>query len=130
MTFQDSTEHYREQVSLIASKPNVVWREIVVFAFPERFAHVKKLLDANPEGYNVVYYDVPPDSCAPRITFSVIDREEVIIAGYQIYLAVRHPDIVEYFERYYENLWAHGTALKIGNRVNHSELEKLVAHYL
>jgi len=123
-------EYYRQQIKSIASKPDVVWREIVIFISPERFVYVKDLLESNPEGYNVAYYDVSQTSGVPRVTFSVIDKKEVIIAGYGVYLAVRHPDIVEYFQRYYESLWSNAKNLKVGSSINRKELERLISLYL
>ena len=115
---------YYDTVTEVASKPKVVWREIAIFIKRSRFERIKPLLTANIPGYNVKYYDAVSEM-PPRLTFAIIDNEEVFLASYDLRLVIRHADIVAYFVRYYENLWARGKVLKIGNKTNRDEIDKL-----
>lgn len=108
---------YREIVSEVASREDVIWREIVIFVSEHRFNRVKKHLDEGLPGYNAVVYDNPPVTTPQRIAFAIVDREEVFLAGQEHRIVIRHPDIVQYFLQYYTRLWERGKPLKKGSRI-------------
>jgi hypothetical protein len=112
-------------VADIASKPNTVWREILIFTNKQRFERVKQRLNTGLAGYNVVYYDKVPSESPPRLTFVIVDNEEVFFYGEKMRLAVRHPDIVKYFSQYYEDIWKQGKPLKVTGKIEQDLLEQL-----
>lgn len=118
-------ERYYDTMSEIASKPNVVWREIIMFVQRSRFERVKPFLQADLLGYSVKFYDAVSIEMPPRITFSIVDGEEIFLASQNLRLRIRHPNIVQYFAQHYENLWQKSKSLKIGNKVNQGEIDRL-----
>ena len=92
-----------------------------------RFERVKRLIDKKITGYNVAYYSARSIGESPRITFAVLDDEEVFLARPDHKLAIRHPDLAAFFSKYYEDIWDRGTKLKNVNQVNGEELKRLEA---
>lgn len=122
---REAFDNIRQTVCDIASKPDVVWREVVMFTRKSRFENIKTLLFDNVPGYAVAYYDVPPKEAPPRITFAIIDKEEVLFAGDDLHMAVRHPDVVEFFSQYYEDIWKAGKPLKLHGQVDRDAVNRL-----
>lgn len=120
-------EQYRKMVLEIAKKPNVIWREIVIFTSRPKFERFKQRLSQDIPGYNLVYYERLPQNSPRKITFVIVDNEEIFLLGDKISLAIKHPDIIKYFSEYYERLWSQGKVLKANNRTNQEELKHLEA---
>ena len=116
---------YYDTMSKIASKPNVVWREIIMFVQRSRFERVKPFLQADLLGYSVKFYDAISTEMPPRMTFTIVDGEEVFLSSQNLRLTIRHLNIVDYFAQHYENLWQKSKSLKIGNKVNQGEINRL-----
>jgi hypothetical protein len=129
-SFEDieAYKKYRDKISEIARSPNRVWSEIVIFQSNEHYQQEKKLiLDRDSVAYNLAYFDVPVDTPPPRFGFAIVDDQEVLVSNSPegIWLAIRHPDIVRYFEFYFESLWSDATKLKQSDEINLSEIKKL-----
>jgi hypothetical protein len=120
-------DSYYQVIAEVASKPDVIWREVVMFIQKSRFDRIKPLLLAGIPGYSAAYYDAVSKEAPPRMTFAIVDGEEVFLASYGLRVAVRHPDIVEYFSQYYEDIWKNGNTLKIGSQVDMEAVRRLEA---
>ena len=117
---------YRDVVAEVASRADVIWREIVIFVNKSRFEQIKRHLTDETPGYNVVFYDNPPSDTPLRISFAIVDNDEVFLAGQEHRLVIRHPDVVKYFSQYYAKLWEHGKPLKIGKSVKVNQFEAIL----
>lgn len=120
-------QRYQRLVNEVSRKPNVIWREIVVFAHASRYQRIRQRIEANILGYNVAHYPRLSEKSPPRITFAIVDREEVFLSNFPTGISVRHPDIVKLFVQYYEQLWNRAEKLKVGNQVNMKALEAIEA---
>lgn len=118
-------EPYYDAMSEVASKPDVVWREVIMFVQRSRFEKIKQFLKADLLGYSVKFYHSISTEMPPRMTFGIVDGEEVFLASQNLRLAIRHREIVQYFAQHYENLWQKSKSLKIGNKVNQEEINRL-----
>ena len=117
---------YRDVVTEVASKKDVIWREIVIFVNMLRFEQIKQHLVDGLPGYNVVFYDNPPPDTPLRSSFAIIDGYEVFLAGQELRLVIRHPDVVKHFSQYYAKLWERGKPLKIGRNVKTDQFESIL----
>ena len=124
---RDVYSDYRDVVARAARRPNVVWREILIFLDESHFEQVRPLLLHDLPNYHVVFYNPPPKNTPPRISFAIVDDEEIFFAGQTPRMVVRHPDIVEYFSRYYQRIWEPGNQLKIGDDVDIKCLESIAS---
>lgn len=118
---------YQDSVDEIATRADVIWREISIFAHQDRFMRIKQRIKADLYGYSVVYYETPSKDAPPRLSFAILDNEEVFLAGQDLRLAVRHPEIVRYFAQYYEIAWRKGKPLKTGRLVDQTHIQDLEA---
>ncbi len=121
----EALESYRKIVMETARKPDVIWREIVIFTSKKKFERFRTRLIEDVPSYNLVYYDELPKNSPRKLHFMIIDNEEVFLLGRNISLIVKHPDIVTYFSEYYKRLWSEGKILKINGNLNCDELQKL-----
>lgn len=128
-TGKESEVHQRfhEVVNEVSLKPNVLWRDIVVFVHVSRFRRIQQRIEANIRGYNVAHYPRLGEKSPPRLAFAVVDREEVFLSSYTSRISVRHPEIVQFFVQYFELLWNRAEKLKVGNQVNVKALEAIEA---
>jgi hypothetical protein len=120
-------DSYSQVIAEVASRPDVVWREVVMFIQKSPFERVKPLLLAHIPGYSVAYYSAVSNEAPPRMTFAIIDAEEVFLASYGLRLAIRHPDVVEYFLQHYEDIWKNGQILKLGGSTDLEAVRRLEA---
>lgn len=111
---QKAFEKYLETIHDVCSKRRELsYRELM--SFPRHLNRARSMLSKNYFGYRLRYYELTDEKEMPSIIqFMVVDSEEVIIAFYrsrwlpaerEIRLAVRHPDVVELFQDYYDTLW-------------------------
>jgi hypothetical protein len=113
-------EEYRKTERSIQSKKNVRWREVL--AFPHYIDKAEMKLKNGLANYHPRYYEFDPrDPPFQLIQFMILDAEEVVFSSYgnpedtQTWLAVRHPEIVRLFQKYYEAIWSKAKPLREGN---------------
>ena len=119
---------YQDSVDTVLKKGSTVWREVTIFRSPKHFERDKmRVLDPANISYNLAYYDLAHIDNPPRIGFSIIDRDEVILlyAPESSVLSIRHPDIVQVFQDYFDDLWSNAEKLKQGDQVNDSRLKNI-----
>jgi len=120
---QELNRLYEKRLTQVARR--VPYREVFIFNKPERIEKLQKRLEQNLEGYACAYY---ARSAVPLLQFMLIDGEEVIFLSDQfpVYVAVRHPDIVRLFVKYYEAIWQQAIPLKVGTQTYNENLEKIL----
>ncbi|HKQ06786.1 MAG TPA: hypothetical protein VJ464_16750 [Blastocatellia bacterium] len=130
-------EEYIRDIAEISSKKNFRYREVMTFPNIERLRRAEAMITNNKaKGYQLKYYEIPPQGMPPLMEFLLIDSEEVIFAFYkwpysptsiQFHLAVKHPDIVKLLEDYYTAVWENPNAkkLKVDDQVNGAALEEI-----
>jgi hypothetical protein len=97
----------------------VRYREIIMLHGSEgRIKKVKRLIRTAGKYYQLAGYADLPEGSPPLWQFVIVDDEEVIFKD----LAVRQPEIVDYFRRYYDSQWAAAIPIKIGNAEPNLEL--------
>jgi hypothetical protein len=125
--------HKSYESSIAKACQNVSYREIFVLSDERRKEKLKRRIEENHPGYSCRYYDV--SSNIPRLQFVIIDKEEIVFASssYPTLCAIKHKELGEIFQSYYDDLWDHAIPLKEGDTVFAAELRKaldarLVAH--
>jgi hypothetical protein len=98
------------------------YREIIMFCGSEiRIKKVEQLVQKAGKHYQLAGYADLPKEAPPRRHFVIIDDEEVISHN----LAIKQPDIVDYYRQYYDALWVAATPIKIGDMEPNLELLEL-----
>ena len=130
-------DRYLRSIAKVSERRGIQYKEIMVFPNLSRLDRVKSLIEKNPYGYNLRYYDVS-NHTPPRLGFMVIDSEEVILVSYryfntdeEYYIAVKHPRVVRLFKDYFEIIWHEAQVIKEGNNVNTNaikNIEQKLAH--
>lgn len=120
---QDVNHLYEKRLTQVARR--IPYREVFIFNKPERVGKLRRRLGQNLEGYSCAYYE---HWTVPLLQFMLIDDEEVIFLSdqYPVYVAVRQPDIVNLFVKYYETIWQQAIPLKIGTQTYNENLEKIL----
>jgi hypothetical protein len=114
---------YRERV--IQAAKRLPYREVFIFNRKDRIEKLINLLSENAAGYSCAYFEETKD--LPLLQFMIVDRQEVIVlSGDYTYLAFRHPQLVNLFVEYYEDIWKKSIKLKHGKRFDWGELQKVV----
>lgn len=111
LIFTDAdAENYLSIIEEVSRR--IRYREIMMFCESEnRVKKVRKLLQTAGKYYQLAGYADLPREAPTRWQFVIIDDEEVILHN----LAVKQPDIVGYFRRYYDALWVAATPIKTGD---------------
>ena len=106
-----------DQVLKRILKNNQVKYRHVTFLDSIRWKRLRVFLqDEKIEKYFARCYDLPEESL-PGLSFSIIDDEEIVMrypydpGQSEIWLSIKHPEVVRLFSAYYRNLWANGIAL-------------------
>jgi hypothetical protein len=123
------TQTYSVTVDQVLRKPDVVWREIVIFT-ASRFARTEeRIMDQRIKGFNVGFFDEVEPSNAPRPSFMLVDNEDLFLFHLpnqlNLRLRIKHPTLVSYFAKYYEALWEKSIKLKQGEKIDYSQLNNL-----
>lgn len=112
---------YRKAELAVQSKKSVRWREVL--AFPHYLGKAETKLTGVPANYHIRYYELDPRQPQfPLLQFMIVDAEELIFSSYgnpedtQTWISVKHPDIVDMFQRYYEFIWRNGKSLADGDK--------------
>lgn len=134
---QEAFNRYLETMKNICmdTKKTIEYREVIAFPPKENFERAEAMLKLRMFGYTLKYYLLPEEDLPPLISFMIIDSEEVIIAYYRspylkenMRLALRHPQIVEIFQNYYNTVWHKAKILKDGEAIEKSAMEAIKKH--
>ncbi|MBD3305452.1 hypothetical protein GF339_03665 [candidate division KSB3 bacterium] len=131
-----SSDKYYETRILCASKNNIQYREVMTFPKETVYGKVRlevaeEMTEKNIDGYQLRYYDFLHENIPPLSNFLIIDSEEVILASHrgvvmpiegETYLAINQKDIVDWFQDYYNAIWAGAETIKEPSREANSEL--------
>lgn len=128
-------QKYLESLVATASRKDIIYREVMTFHKEERVNRAEEMIARNIFGYQLRYYDIPFEGIPPLLQFMVIDSEEVILAFYksgnlpvidELYLAITHPEIVRYFQDYYDSIWQGAKVIKeAGKSVHEAVLQQM-----
>lgn len=114
------TERYLRAIE--GTSRRIKYREIIMFCGKKpRIEKAIRMIDRAGKYYELSVYEDLPDNSPPRTAFWIIDDEEVILGS----TAIRHKDIVGYFRRYYDELWARAIPVKMADSVNTEFVENL-----
>lgn len=115
----DDRKKYMNIVKELSKR--IKYREIIAFNGQEsRISKAKWLIENAGKYYQLAGYANLPDDTLPRHNFAVIDDEEVILKN----LAIRQPEIVEYYRRYYDELWEQATPIRVSTVTNFELIEQ------
>jgi hypothetical protein len=116
---EEAFKRYVNTIATVCSnKKSIAYREVMSFSSDDRLNHfnrAKDMLAKKLPGYRLAYYYLDSENLQPPLlTMMIIDSEEVILASWGasthhlergIQLAIRHPDIVKFFQDYYDAIW-------------------------
>lgn len=113
---------WEQAITKVLKANKVMYRYITAsFADAARWERVKRrLTDPNIQKYYVGYYHVSA-STIPLLSFFLIDEREVIMrypyepGQLEMFLSIKHPDVVRLFAEYYRNLWRQAKHLNSDN---------------
>jgi hypothetical protein len=117
-----NTDDHKKYMNIVKElSERIEYREIIAFNEQEsRISKAKWLIENAGKYYQLSGYVDLPDDTPPRHNFAIIDDEEVILKN----LAIRQPEIVEYYSRYYEELWEQATPIKVSTVTNLGLIEQ------
>jgi hypothetical protein len=132
---EQAHEKYIKDIAKISSRRNFKYREVMTFPNIGRLERAEAMIaDKKAKGYQLRYYDIIPKGMPPLMEFVLIDSEEVIFAFYKwpyaptairFHLSVKHPDIVQLLQDYYEAIWQNAKVLKENNLVDEEALQSI-----
>lgn len=116
--------HKSYETSIDRASGRIPYREIFVFSDRRRKDKLLRRLKAGKSGYSCRYFI---GSNIPRLQFILIDGEEIIFASssYPKLCAIKHKELGEIFQSYYEELWNAATPIKNGDVIYREELDKI-----
>lgn len=111
-------EKYVAAQQELIRKPDCEYREVLYFADKRMLTRVKELRKVGAYNYKCCYYK-SISYAPPCLTFTLFDEEEVVIWAYRppgkterdIRLAIRHPDIINFFRDYYFAYWDNAASI-------------------
>jgi hypothetical protein len=119
----DDRKEYIRTIERISE--DVTYQEIIMFMGKEsRITKAKELIQKAGKCYQLAGYPDVPLSSPPRHNFIIID-DEVFIKG----LVISNTDIVEYYRRFYDELWSSAIPIKVST-VENFELLKVAEEKL
>ena len=92
------------------------------------------MLQQNLPGYRLRYYEFTQTHLPALLSFMIVDSEELILAFYrapylpserEILLAIRHPEIVQLFQDYYDAIRVGARTLKEGGKTELALLQEI-----
>jgi hypothetical protein len=132
---EQAHKKYIRDIVKISSKKNFKYREVMTFPNIGRLERAEAMIaNKDAKGYQLRYYDIIPQGMPPLMEFVLIDSEEVIFAfykwpyaptGIRFHLSVKHPDIAQLLQDYYEAIWHNAKVLKENNLVDEAALQKI-----
>jgi hypothetical protein len=121
---QAALEKYLQTlVKTCKKKKNLGYREVMSFPPVEHLSRAQAMLDRKLPNYSLRFYRSTQPM--PLVAFMVIDSSEVIVSFYrapilpasgEIRFATTHPDIVAFFQDYYETIWKSAEILQEGSK--------------
>ncbi|HFD31901.1 MAG TPA: hypothetical protein ENJ28_04200 [Gammaproteobacteria bacterium] len=136
---EDAFQKYVEAIVATASRKEIRYREVMTFPSEERIRRAEEILARNIYGYQLRYYDIEHEATPPLLQFMVIDSEEVILASHrgttlpvegEPLVATRHPEIVRYFQDYYNAIWQGAKRIKDAGKPPNGEILKKIGQQL
>jgi len=128
-------QKYIRAIVATASRKEIRYREVMTFPGGERIRQAEEILARNIYGYQLRYYDIEHKAAPPLLQFMVIDSEEVILASHrgitlpienEPLVATRHPEIVHYFQDYYDAIWQGAKIIKDAGKPPNGEILKTI----
>jgi hypothetical protein len=120
---------YDEALAKVLKKNVIKYRHIVVLDVT-RWKRVRTfLLNPSIQKYYVSYYDAQQGGL-PGLSYAVIDNCEVVVRypytpeQSELWLSIKHPDIVRLFVDYAQSLLSQGTRLEAGNTSQIEEFDR------
>lgn len=133
---QKARDKYLESISHISSRRErtISYREVMSFPALLHIARARSMLQQNLPGYRLRYYEFTQTHLPALLSFMVIDSQELVLAFYrapylpserEILLAIRHPEIVQLFQDYYDAIWLGAKTLKEGDKTELALLQEI-----
>ena len=98
------------------------YREIIMFCGSQsRFEKATRLLQKAGKYYELAIYNDLPDHAPPRKGVIIVDDEEVYLGK----VSIRHPQLVDYFCKQFDDYWAHASLVKVGDKLDVNLFEKI-----
>ncbi len=118
--------HAVYEASIDRTSERITYREVFVFNDKRRTEKLERRLKKNRPGYSCRYY--PEPISVPRLQFVLIDHAEIIFASssYPKLCAIKHPELSEIFQGYYEEIWRQAIPLIEGDKVYREEVAKVL----
>jgi hypothetical protein len=125
----EAYNNFHKTIDKIIKKEDVIFRQVCYFEYRQQYENEKKRLIESNIGYNLGFYNYNSKSSPPKISFGLIDAEEIIFSNSRrkIWFSIKHPFIVKFFEEFFNDLWDRSTEIKEGNKIyfdNQKSLEK------
>lgn len=132
---------YLEAKKSFCEKSGVIYREVFTFPTQERIKRAVDFINLKYYGYNARYHRTYKNDSIPRLSFILIESEnikEVDIFFYsakqiqsynEIRLSISIPKIIELFQDYYDNIFNSGISLKDGDYINQKEIKQILNRY-
>lgn len=128
-------EKYKKARVATASKSHIQHREVMTFPSEtdigeSRLKRAEQMAEKELHGHQLRYYDFPHKDMPPLPLLMVIDSREVILGHHrgtgsqrgETYLAIQHPEIVDWFQDYYNSIWQGAKVIKEAGQPADSEL--------
>lgn len=118
-----SHKSYETSINLACDK--IVYREIFIFSDGRRKEKLERRLKKSKSGYSCRYFE--GNFSIPRLQFVLIDKEEIIFASssYPKLCAIKHMELSEIFQSYYDEIWDAATPIKDGDVVHQKEIDEI-----
>lgn len=134
-----SFQKYLDNIRATTSRREIRGREVMTFPNDEigaeRLERAVELGAKSTYGYQVRYYDINHQNTPPLIQMMIIDSQEVILGSHrgkrlpiegEVYIAIRHPEVVRFSQDYYDAVWQGGIVLKdAGHEIDNRLLQKI-----
>lgn len=130
---QAALDRYLASIGEVCLKnQDLAYREVMSFPPAAHLARAKAMLDRKIGNYSLRYYRLAQQM--PMVAFMLIDGSEVIVSFYrapalpsagEIRFATTHPDIVAFFQDYYETIWKTAEVLQEGSLAHPQKLQTI-----
>jgi len=116
---KDEYEHYLQIIEEVSKR--ILYRELVFFTNNSNTWKARRLVEKAGKFYQLSCYINQPEDEPIRWCFIIVDDEIIFIEG----IAIKQPEVVEYFKTYYDTLWQSAIPIKSGGRVNTEVLDQI-----
>jgi hypothetical protein len=133
---QKARDNYLKAIAHASSRREKIisYREVMSFPALVHIPRATSMLQQNLPGYRLRYYEFAQTHLPALLSFMIVDSEELILAFYrapylpserEILLAIRHPEIVQLFQDYYDAIWVGARTLKEGDKTELALLQEI-----